>query len=215
LDALAAEGLGSSISLGGAFGLAHYLEYRPTRDVGAWWVEPVEREKRREIIETLEEALRASGEVRTRSWGDVVSVELRQEGRTVFSFQVARRSAELRPPLPSPWPGGIRLDSLEDLIAGKMAALVERGTPRDFRDIYTLCQRELASLTRCWELWEERQRMAKEDTDRRRAALAIRTHLARIEQVRPLSQIADPAERSAAERLRRWFIAEVLRDLPD
>ena len=189
LDALAVEGLGSSISLGGAFGLAHYLEYRPTHDVDAWWVEPVERERRRQIIGTLEEALRTFGEVRTRSWGDVVSVELRQEGKTVFSFQIARRSAELRPPLASPWPGEIRLDSLEDLIAGKMTALVERGAPRDFRDIYTLCQRGLASPARCWELWEERQRMAGEDTDRRRASLAIRTHLTRIEQVRPLPQI--------------------------
>jgi len=121
----------------------------------------------------------------------------------------------LRPPLASPWPGGIRLDSLEDPIAGKMTALVERGTPRDFRDIYTLCQRGLASVARCWELWEERQRMAGEDTDLRRASLAIRTHLARIEQVRPLSQIASPAERSTAEQLRRWFTTEMLHDLPD
>ena len=38
LKALAAAGLGEKVSLGGAFGLLHYLDYRPTYDVAAWWV---------------------------------------------------------------------------------------------------------------------------------------------------------------------------------
>lgn len=37
LVALADNGLGGYISIGGAFGLAYYLEYRPTHDVDAWW----------------------------------------------------------------------------------------------------------------------------------------------------------------------------------
>lgn len=38
LEALVASNLGETISVGGAFGLLHYLDYRPTHDVDAWWV---------------------------------------------------------------------------------------------------------------------------------------------------------------------------------
>lgn len=215
LNAVSSAGLGERISLGGAFGLAHYFEYRPTHDVDAWWIEPVSSEQRQRVILVLEETLRTFGQVRTRSWGDVVSVELRVKGKTVFSFQVARRSAELRSPTPGPWPGGIRVDSFDDLVAGKMVALVERGAPRDFRDIYMLCQTARSDVARCWDLWEERQRLAGEDRDRKRATVAVRTHLARLEQVRPLEQIPDDGHREAAGRLRAWFIEELLSDLPD
>ena len=214
LRALATGALGERLSLGGAFGLSHYLEYRPTHDIDAWWVQPVSTEQRHSIVMLLEEALKVFGEVRTRSWGDVVSVELRQEGRTVFSFQIADRSAEIHASAPSPWPGGIRLDSLEDLIAGKMVALVERGNPRDFRDVYTLCREGLTDTGRCWDLWQKRQDLSGENTDRTRAALAVRTHLARIEQARPLERL-EPSERQKAELLRTWFAEDFLRDLPD
>jgi hypothetical protein len=43
------------------------------------------------------------------------------------------------------------------------------------------------------------------DTDVHRARLAVETHLARIGQHRPLPEIADPAERTEAERVRAWF----------
>jgi hypothetical protein len=215
LDRLAASGLGQYLSLGGAFGLAHYYEYRSTRDVDAWWVEPVSGEERQRITHLLEETLRSYGQVRTRAWGDVVSVELMQEGRTVFSFQIAHRSGELQPPLPGPWPGGIRVDSLDDLVASKMTALVERGAPRDFRDIYMLCQSAHSDIAHCWQLWEERQRLAGELADHQRATLAIRTHLARLEQARPLGQIADAEERAMAGKLRTWFAEEFLHDFSD
>ena len=96
-----------------------------------------------------------------------------------------------------------------------MVALVERGSPREFRDIYMLCQKGLSDSAQCWNLWEARQKLAGENIDRKRAALAIRTHLARIERARPLEQIVDAAERTSAERLRAWFATEFLSDLPD
>lgn len=215
LDALAAAHLGSCTSLGGAFGLAHYLDYRPTNDIDAWWREEGEGSPARAAVaRTVEEALRRFGEVRTRAWGDVVAIELAVGGKTVFGFLVARRSARLANLRESPWPG-VRLDDLDDLIASKMAALVERGAPRDLRDIHAICDRGLATADRCWQLWEARQRAAGEDADRRRAEIAIRTHLARLERVRPLEAIAVPAERAAAERVRTWFKRELLRELPD
>ncbi|MBI3760454.1 MAG: nucleotidyl transferase AbiEii/AbiGii toxin family protein, partial [Chloroflexi bacterium] len=166
-------------------------------------------------VRTLEGALQPFGQARVRSWGDVVSVELSQHGKTVFSFQIARRSAGLQPPESGPWPGGIHVDSFADLVASKMVALVERGAPRDFRDIYMLCQSGHFDVEGCWDLWTKRQQLADEDSDRKRGMVAIRTHLARLEQARPLEQIDDAGQRTAAEQFRTWFITEFLKDVED
>ena len=210
LEALGAGGLGHTVSLGGAFALAYYHEYRATHDVDAWWVDPVGQDQRSRCIRVLEAALQEFGSTRVRRWGDVVSVELTVEGKAVFSFQIAARSSLIGRPLPAPWPGGILLDSPDDLVAGKMVALVERGAPRDIRDIHMMCTSGLVNVAECWQLWERRQSGAGEDTDRRRAALAIRTHLARLEQARPLERIEDREQRGRAEAVRRWFREEFL-----
>lgn len=209
LQTLAANGLGEKISLGGAFGLLHYLDYRPTHDVDAWWVPAVTDEDRRQVINAIKAALKSFGQVKTRTWGDVVSVELTRGGKTVFSFQIAHRSAQLEPSVSARWTG-VLLDSFPDLLASKMVALVERGAPRDFRDVYALCQADLTTPQQCWELWRRRQRLAGSDTDSGRARLAIETHLARITQHRPLAQINDSKKRAEAEQLRSWFVKEFL-----
>ncbi len=69
------------------------------------------------------------------SRGDVVSVELLEGKRKVFSFQIAHRSAQLQPSVPLPWANSL-LDSFDDLVARKMVALIERGAPRTF-EIFT------------------------------------------------------------------------------
>ncbi len=43
----------------------------------------------------------------------------------------------------------VKLDSLPDLVASKMVALIERGAPRDFRDIHAVCRAELLTGGRC------------------------------------------------------------------
>lgn len=149
------------------------------------------------------------GEVRTRTWGDVMSVELRQEGRAIFSFQIANRSVLLEAPHPSPWPG-VLVDGLPDLVASKMVALVERGAPRDFLDIYKLCRQNMSTPDQCWRLWHARQEAAEGQADLSQAALAIQLHLERIETHRPLANINDPAQRESAGRLRSWFREEFL-----
>lgn len=210
LEAIAAAGLGGSISIGGALGLSHYLEYRTTHDVDAWWTDAATPDIRGRVVGAVEEALRTAGSVRTRSWGEVTSIELEREGRTVFGFQVAARSGLLHPPQAGPWPGGILLDSLEDLIASKMVALVERGTPRDFRDIHAVCGAGLVDPPGCWRLWEARLQASGERVDLSRARLAIRSHLARIESARPLESIADAGQRDQAGQVRSWFKRELL-----
>lgn len=208
LQALADGGLGHKLSLGGALGLLHYLDYRTTHDVDAWWIPSTTQEDRDRVLQTIEETLEPFGEVRRRTWGEVVSIELKAGGKTVFSFQVASRSAQLEALERLPW-ANVALDSLADLIASKMTALVERGAPRDFRDIYTLCDRGFTSARDCWELWAQRQEKAGSAADRRRAVLAAQTHLARVSKHRPLEAITDPEQRDEAMRVRSWF-AEVL-----
>lgn len=210
LAAVAAHDCGRYLSLGGAFGLAHYFEYRTTHDLDAWWVEPVPREAREQVLQVLTGALHAFGEVRRREWGDVVSLDLRQQNKVVFSFQIARRTAELHPAEPGPWPGGVRVDSFADLVASKMVALVERGAPRDFRDIYTLCTAGQTTPPQCWAWWQQRENAVNRAPDRQRADLAIRTHLKRIEQARPIADIGDEGERAASAQLRAWFKEEFL-----
>lgn len=209
ISALAAEGLGEKLSLGGAFGLLHYLDYRPTHDVDSWWVSSATAEDRRQVIGVIEATLQIFGQVRQRAWGDVVSVELMREGKVVFSFQVAHRSVQLEPSALAPW-ANVLLDSFPDLVASKMVALVERGAPRDIRDIYALCEAGLTTPQECWRLWRLRQELDGSDTDSARARLAVETHLARIAQHRPLEEIADPIKRAEAERVRRWFAQEFL-----
>ena len=161
----------------------------------------------------IEDALQPWGEVRRRRWGDVVSIELRGKDE-VFSFQIAERSAQLQSPEPLPWTG-VLLDSFPDLVASKMVALVERGAPRDFRDIHAVCQAGLAGAGQCWQWWRQRQQLAGSDTDTTRARLAVETHLARIATQRPLDGIDDVAERMEARRVRAWLHGEFLDALLD
>ena len=213
-DALAQAGCGRFISIGGAFGLAHYFEYRTTHDVDAWWIEPVTTTQRLQVTAVLEAVLRKHGVVRLREWGDVVSVELRQANKTIFSFQIAQRSAQLAEVITGVWPGQIAVDSFDDLLASKMNALVNRGAPRDFRDIFRLCHSGLCSLEDCWQLWQRRKIAAGDlfenaEAERERARLAICTHLARVAQARPASKIDDVADQGEPEAMRDWFVRTV------
>jgi predicted nucleotidyltransferase len=143
-----------------------------------------------------------------------VSIELLQAGRKVFSFQIAQRSAQLKPSNLAPWID-VPLDSFPDLVASKMVALVERGAPRDFRDIYAICMAGLSTPDGCWSLWRQRQALAGSDTDLQRARLAIITHLARIVQHRRLDQVADPLDQEQTAQTRAWFMDTFLGETDD
>lgn len=213
LRALAQQGYGDRLSVGGGLGLLHYLDYRLTHDVDAWWESDTTSQERQAMIQVIKDTLRSWGEVDVRAWGEVASIELAQMGKKVFSFQIAYRSAQLEPARRVPWVN-VKLDSLPDLVASKMVALVERGAPRDFRDIYAVCQADLLTPARCWQLWAQRQQLSGSDTDWTRARLAVTIHLKRISLHRPLAQIAASEERSHAAQVRTWYQEVFLNALP-
>ncbi len=210
LAALVAHRLGDKLSLGGAFALLHYLDYRATYDVDAWWQLEVTTQERQQVVKVLEQTLQQYGAVKIRTFGDVTSVELATDAhKKAFSFQIAQRSAQLLPSTTAHWVN-VPLDSLVDLIANKMTALVQRGAPRDFRDIHAVCQFQLATLKECWQLWQQRQQLTADDADIVRAKLAVAGHLERIEQYRPLVKISDAAQRAEALTVRQWYKQEFL-----
>lgn len=205
LEALQHSGSGRFIVLGGAFGLAHYHEYRMTKDIDAWWTENAGEKEKEEVVRRLETTLAGFGDVQLRRFGDVVSVDLRKDNQVVFNFQIAARSALLRTPLESPWPP-VALDAFEDLIASKMTALIERGAPRDFLDIYEVCKQKLVTVSQCWELWKEREKArGVESPDPGLGCEGLLLHLSRIERLRPLESIRDKNQRKHAEAVRNWF----------
>jgi predicted nucleotidyltransferase component of viral defense system len=93
------------------------------------------------------------------------------------------------------------IETLRDNVASKMVALVERGAPRDLRDVYELCTRELLTIDECWQLWREKT-SRRDDREGRDKVLF---HVARLELQRPLERIASPHERESAATLRQWF----------
>jgi hypothetical protein len=118
--------------------------------------------------------------------------------RTVFSVQVAERTVELEPPITSPW-SPIPMETLRDNLASKMNALVARGAPRDFRDVYEVVRAGLVTVPECWDLWQAKN----PDVAVNRARAQVVKHLESIAERRPLAQLPE-LERPAAEALRQW-----------
>ncbi|MFZ5516768.1 MAG: nucleotidyl transferase AbiEii/AbiGii toxin family protein [Candidatus Zhuqueibacterota bacterium] len=205
LKALQDSGFGKYITLGRAVGLAHYYDYRTTKDVDAWWTVDATEKIKSQVINLLKTTLEDFGEISVRRFGDVISVDVKENKQVIFNFQIASRSALLKSPVESPW-HPIQLDSIDDLIASKMTALIERGAPRDFLDIYESCKQKLVTVQDCWELWQKRERLRGiENMDVKIGCEALLLHLKRIEKIRPLESIENLEQRENAETVRKWF----------
>ena len=118
-----------------------------------------------------------------RSWGETTSLELIDGQRKVFSLQIASRDRWLDAPVEAAW-APVRIETLRDNAASKMTALVERGAPRDLRDIHQLCDRGLMSVDDCWTLYREKNPSGAE----RDAAAKVLYAVERLEMQRPLDK---------------------------
>jgi hypothetical protein len=186
--------------LGGYFALKHYLDYRETGDVDAWWRSRQDAQALAVAREAFAETAAEFGySVRERGWGETISLEALDGANKAFSFQVSIRSVQIGEPVASPW-GRIPIETLDDNVASKMMALVARGAPRDFVDIKEIVDSALVTPARCWELWAAK----KPGIDLDDARVRVQTHLARIEARMPIERL--PVERrEAAAELRAWY----------
>ena len=201
LESLAGHAEGAEIVIGGGVALSHYLEYRPTVDLDAWW----HGEPRANVVAFLEAAMQALAsrhgfEYRRRSWGETESLELLQGTQKQFSFQIRRRTLALDEPLPSQWEP-VCIETLRDNVASKMTALVQRGAPRDFLDIYHVCTRAVMSMADCWRAFTDKDLGIGIDEAKRK----IIARLAMIEASRPLETIQPGEARDQAARVREWY----------
>lgn len=210
LELLAGQPAAAEIVIGGGVALAHYLDYRDTYDLDAWWVSgPTPA-----AVDLLADAIRQLAQrhglaFASRSWGETMSFELLDGPRKVFSLQIASRDRYLDQTFEAAWPP-VRLETLTDNIASKMTALVERAAPRDLRDIHELCRQGLVTPGECWNLYAAKHgRRACQD-----AAAKVLHAVERLEMQRPLDTISSGQERRAAESLRRWYREVFCRESP-
>ena len=210
LEWMGAQPWARLIVLGGGVALKHYLDYRGTKDCDAWWHPDATAADRQKIVEEVAAALREQNhgsEIRLREFNEVNSVELFQGGQAKFSFQIAKRDVQLEPYLPSGW-GGVCIESLSDNIASKMCALVDRGYPRDLRDIRRAARDLGFSISDLWTLWQ-RKNPTRHAWD---AKVLVRQSLEAIIRRRPLENIPDKTERAEADEVRQWFLKEFLNE---
>lgn len=195
-----------AIVLGGYLALKHYLDYRTTHDIDAWWATDAGPEVREEALACVRQAVDAVArehglDTAERRWGDLVSIELRRpaDNHAVFSVQIATRTRELASPQASPW-APVRIETLADNLGSKMTALVDRGAPRDFSDIYEAVKNNLATVEDLWSLW----RRKNPDLDMDAARAQVLRHLAALEARRPLTHVP-VAQNERASRVRAWI----------
>lgn len=201
LDLLAGQSDAREIVIGGGVALSHYAEYRETFDLDAWWATAPTAAARHLIATSLQAVAHRHGLVfRQRSWGETESFELADGQRKVFSLQIASRDRYLDEPLEAAWPP-VRIETLRDNIASKMTALIERGAPRDLRDIHHLCLKDFVTVAECWDLY----RTKNPQQNPTEAAAKILHAIERLEMQRPLHAIPDEADRRDAATVRTWY----------
>ena len=209
LEALRDHPAAAHLVIGGGVALQHYCPHRPTVDLDGWWRDVA----RGETEALLEQTMKSLAEKHRltygrRAFGDTQSFELRDGGRKVFTVQVSVRSVLLDQPLPSHW-NPILIETFRDNLGAKMNALVGRGAPRDFSDVFEVCHRALATPSECWALWREKN-PGQETIE---AKARVRLHLEQIAARRPLENFPALVEQERAKRLRAWVREEFCKEL--
>ena len=208
LELLRGQPAARHLILGGGVALSHYLEYRETVDVDAWWRQGLGGESREETLALLRPAMRELAarhglECSEREFGDTRSLELRRGKKKTFSFQVSRRDIELDPPRAAEW-SPLWIETFRENLAAKMNALVNRGAPRDFTDIATACRAGCVTIEECWALWAAKNPRGSVSEQK----INLLRLLQQITERRSLERIPDPARRAEAAAVREFFRGE-------
>lgn len=201
LESMAGHAEAAEIVIGGGVALSHYLEYRETVDLDAWW----KSEPQADVLTFIENCMKALAathglDYRHRKWGDTESLELLRGSQKQFSFQISKRTLYLDAAIPAEWQP-LWIETLRDNVGSKMTALVQRGAPRDFVDIYELVNRSIISLADCWHLWTLKNPGVPVDE----AMCKVFARIENIALTRPLEGIQPKAARERAAIVRAWY----------
>ncbi len=206
LEQLRHQSAAATIVLGGGVAFKHYLDYRDTHDLDAWWAPNTTLPEREAALRAFRDLLQSIATrhgllLNERRYSDVASLELHDPARrkAVCSLQVASRDRYIGSPAPTVWPP-LQIEALTDTLASKMTALIARGAPRDMLDVYTACHHGLATVGELWALWQEKNPALGV----RDAQQQILAHVTALEARRPLSNLPH-AEREAAGKIRTWL----------
>jgi hypothetical protein len=207
LQRLAKHRESEQIVLGGYFALQHYLSYRATHDIDAWWRDRAAPQAEQAIRSVMNSIADERGfELRERKFGETLSLELFRHGRKHFSFQIAARSIGLEKPELSAW-APVMIETLRDNVGSKMNALVDRGTPRDLTDVKRVVDAGLLTSDECWQLWARKNPGQSAEAAKQK----VLYHLQALEMRRPLEKIENESDRQQADATRRWYNDSFLR----
>ncbi len=201
LEQLCGQEFASEIIIGGGVALQHYLPFRTTVDLDAWWQGSPTEASRNLLLSVMQTVANHRGyDLHLRRFRDTESYELKHEDRKVFSFQISKRTIELDVPLESSWPP-VRIETFRDNLGAKMNAVVNRGAPRDFVDVFKVCESCLTSAADCWKFWQEKN----PGHDLSQAKIKVMQNLLDLETRRPLDSIPDGPKRLDAAAVRSWI----------
>jgi len=207
LEQLGRSKAAESFILGGGVALSHYHPYRQTVDLDGWWKREKDESTVAEIRAILSKIAARDGlSLQARTWGETMSLELSKEGKKIFSTQISVRTHALDTPCASPW-GHLPIETLRDNLASKMTALVERGAPRDFLDIQTVCDAGLTTSAECWTFYAEKHGL--DPLQMNDAKAKVLTNLAKIEKFRPLHTIENASQRQQTRKICNWYKQEL------
>jgi hypothetical protein len=211
--------LGSSpeaayVIIGGGVALNCYIEPRATMDVDAWWSQHSSAQQREATVARIKNIVREIAADRpnmhlvedTRAASEMRGIELEQNGKTIFSFQVAPRSLELEAPVVTESPfAPIPIETLTENVGAKMSALVSRGAPRDFNDIVRVSKVAEILPSELWNIYQRKNPTA----DVTLAKAQVAQKLAAIELRRPLEKMQSE-ERVTTAAVRDWLKKELI-----
>lgn len=211
--------------IGGGVALCHYITPRDTVDLDGWW----KTDESALTIKRLEDILtgiarRKNCVFNMRRFNDVISLELFAGAQNkVYSVQIAKRDKYLEEPALSVW--NVPIETLKDNIGSKMKALINRGTPRDFLDIFKICTEGKATPEECWDIATQAilpQVEPGSDKTNPKATnqiiqqgkAEITRHLLQLESRRPLPPASpdEPEQTRNARTLRNWYKTKFLPD---
>jgi len=216
LERLKAQPWAANLVVGGYVALAAHLPQGPTRrtrDIDAWWRRGTTQSERDDVISGLKTVFQAIADahglrfVHRQSGIESFQLHSATDRKALFSFQIGERTIELQDPIRSTRFDPMTLETLDDNLASKMNALVIRGAPRDFMDIYEASHmQQVCTTDALWDLWANKNPGASVDGARNQAL----RHLESIELRRPLTAVRDEQERRRVAAIRNWSREDLL-----